>query len=208
MQLQSMPPTAAAAEPLNNAQQLQPAEDAFSPSAASMPSVTPVPQGLNTMSSAAYTCVAPAQRGWADGLVAGTASGRLRWLDLERGCSCADVYCHPISRWQVRVFLINMRKAFCSLPGVRLRGDALSCQAAMMLPQYERVSGSRREAEATVLTMAWPRMASGSGRECSGGCEPEQRWQQCELAGRWPVWRACRLGRPSHRGAERLLESP
>ena len=125
-QLQSTTPTAAAAESLNNAQQLQPAEDASCPSADSMPPATLVTQGQNMRSSAAYTCVAPAQRGWADGLVAGTASGRLRWLDLERGCSCADVYCHPISRWQVRIAfprhaLANIRKAFCFLPGIKLR---------------------------------------------------------------------------------------
>ncbi len=101
MQPLSVAPTAAASEALSTAQQMQPSEGASTLSAASMSPAAPVTQGLNARSSAAYTCVAPAQRGWADGLVAGTASGRLRWLDLERGCSCADVYCHPISRWQV-----------------------------------------------------------------------------------------------------------
>ena len=106
MQPLSVAPTAPASEALSSTQQMQPSGETPSLSAASVPPAAPVTQGLNTRSSAAYTCVAPAQRGWADGLVAGTASGRLRWLDLERGCSCADVYCHPISRWQVRGVLL------------------------------------------------------------------------------------------------------
>lgn len=95
---------AATSEALSTGQQLQPTEDGSSLSAATVPQAAPVAHGPSIRSTAAYTCVAPAQRGSADGLVAGTASGRLRWLDLERGCSCADVYCHPISCWQVRVF--------------------------------------------------------------------------------------------------------
>jgi len=93
------PPTASQS-PLST-QRVQLNEDASATSPASTPPVAPVAQILHTRLSTAYTCVAPAQRGWADGLVAGTAGGRLRWLDLERGCSCADVYCHPISRWLV-----------------------------------------------------------------------------------------------------------
>ena len=62
-------------------------------------------------SYSAYTCAAPAQRGCTDCLVAGTVGGRLRWLDLEKGCPLADVYCHPISRWQV----VTLSAELCSL---------------------------------------------------------------------------------------------
>ncbi|KAK9916467.1 hypothetical protein WJX75_002924 [Coccomyxa subellipsoidea] len=49
-----------------------------------------------------YTCVTAAVRDGVDMLVAGTADGRVRWLDLERGVTCADLYCRPLSRWQVQ----------------------------------------------------------------------------------------------------------
>lgn len=48
-----------------------------------------------------YTCVTAAVRDGVDMLVAGTADGRVRWLDLERGVTRADLYCRPLSRWQV-----------------------------------------------------------------------------------------------------------
>ena len=67
----------------------------------SAPLPAAAPQAVHTRSYNAYTYAAPAQRGCTECLVAGTAGGRLRWLDLETSCLLADVYCHPISRWQV-----------------------------------------------------------------------------------------------------------
>ncbi len=74
----------------------------------SAPLPAAAPQAVHTRSYSAYTCVASAQRGCTDCLVAGTTGGRLRWLDLETSCPLADVYCHPISRWQM-VNLIKPR---------------------------------------------------------------------------------------------------
>jgi hypothetical protein len=48
-----------------------------------------------------YTCVTAAVRRGSDALVAGTSGGRLRWLDLGTGGLQADLYCRPLSRWQV-----------------------------------------------------------------------------------------------------------
>ena len=86
----------------------------------SAPPLAAAPQAVHMRSYSAYTCAAPAQRGCTECLVAGTAGGRLRWLDLETSCPLADVYCHPISRWQV-VTLVQPRAALlvccCKLLG-------------------------------------------------------------------------------------------
>ncbi len=50
--------------------------------------------------SGGYTCVSAAQRGGAAALLAGTADGRVRWLDVASGACCADLYCRPLHRWQ------------------------------------------------------------------------------------------------------------
>ncbi len=46
-----------------------------------------------------YTALAP---GVGRDVVAGTANGRARWVDVERGLLKADVYCRPLGRSTVR----------------------------------------------------------------------------------------------------------
>lgn len=46
-----------------------------------------------------YTTLAPGQgRGEGRDMVAGTANGRARWIDVERGLLKADVYCRPLGK--------------------------------------------------------------------------------------------------------------
>lgn len=54
-----------------------------------------------------YSALAGGQRGCGEGrdLVAGTANGRARWIDVEQGMLKADLYCRPLSKGQVRVSL-------------------------------------------------------------------------------------------------------
>ena len=64
-----------------------------------------------------YTCVAAAARDGADALVAGTAGSRLRWVDLETGTLRADLYCRPLSRWQVIMQLTGRLRHAWHPPG-------------------------------------------------------------------------------------------
>lgn len=57
-----------------------------------------------------YTTVATAEGTHGQRLLAGTANGRLRWLDPEEGL-LADIYCRPLSRVQVSTCIL------CKLPG-------------------------------------------------------------------------------------------
>ena len=39
--------------------------------------------------------------------VAGTANGRARWVDLEKGLLKADVYCRPLGKTAVRALSMH-----------------------------------------------------------------------------------------------------
>ena len=106
-QSSSVPPAPAFEAPAGE-QRLAHGDAGASAGSDSAPLSTAAPQAVHTRSYSAYTYAAPAQRGCTECLVAGTAGGRLRWLDLETSCPLVDVYCHPISRWQV-VTLVQPR---------------------------------------------------------------------------------------------------
>ena len=42
--------------------------------------------------------------------VAGTANGRARWVDLEKGLLKADVYCRPLGKSAVRALSLHDRR--------------------------------------------------------------------------------------------------
>lgn len=50
-----------------------------------------------------YSALAGGQGGCGEGqdLVAGTANGRARWIDVEHGVLKADLYCRPLTKGQV-----------------------------------------------------------------------------------------------------------
>ena len=50
-----------------------------------------------------YSALARGQGGCGEGrdLVAGTANGRARWIDVEQGVLKADLYCRPLTKGQV-----------------------------------------------------------------------------------------------------------
>lgn len=52
-----------------------------------------------------YSALAGGQGGCGEGrdLVAGTANGRARWIDVEQGMLKADLYCRPLTKGQVCV---------------------------------------------------------------------------------------------------------
>ena len=43
--------------------------------------------------------------------VAGTANGRARWVDLEKGLLKADVYCRPLGKSAVRALSLHDRRS-------------------------------------------------------------------------------------------------
>ena len=72
-----------------------------------------------------YSALAGGQGGSGEGrdLVAGTANGRARWIDVEQGVLKADLYCRPLTKGQVCVF-------------------ALQCGVALPAPAYSEKRSS------------------------------------------------------------------
>ncbi len=50
-------------------------------------------------------------------LMAGTANGRARWIDVERGLLKADVYCRPLGKSMVRILCVGLSIFCLTVPG-------------------------------------------------------------------------------------------
>ena len=62
-----------------------------------------------------YSALAGGQGGCGEGrdLVAGTANGRARWIDVEQGVLKADLYCRPLTKGQVCGFALQLGCPTC-----------------------------------------------------------------------------------------------
>jgi len=70
-------------------------------------------------------------------LMAGTANGRARWIDVERGLLKADVYCRPLGKSQVSVLCVSLY--ICHFPALGLHFTGMlfcplcHCQHVLLL---------------------------------------------------------------------------
>lgn len=79
-------------------------------------------------------------------LMAGTANGRVRWIDVERGLLKADVYCRPLGKSMVSILCVclsfllihSFEVAFHS--NVVLYPLALSTCVAVVLASHLRIN--------------------------------------------------------------------